>query len=57
VKEESKKAGDWMRKTVRAEEADQINQLKKLGMQITTPDKSAFKKLMKRLRSDEGHCR
>jgi len=47
VKEESKKAGDWMRKTVRAEEADQINQLKKLGMQITTPDKSAFKKLMK----------
>ena len=47
VKEESKKAGDWMRKTVRAEEADQINQLKKFGMQITTPDKSAFKKLMK----------
>jgi tripartite ATP-independent transporter DctP family solute receptor len=47
VKEESKKAGDWMRKTVRAEEADQINQLKKFGMEITTPDKSAFKKLMK----------
>jgi tripartite ATP-independent transporter DctP family solute receptor len=47
VKEESKKAGDWMRKTVRAEETDQINQLKKFGMEITTPDKSAFKKLMK----------
>jgi tripartite ATP-independent transporter DctP family solute receptor len=47
VKEESKKAGDWMRKTVRSEEADQINQLKKFGMEITYPDKSEFKKLMK----------
>src|SRR5512137_2591833 len=46
VKEESKKAGDWMRKTIRAEEADQINQLKKFGMEITLPDKSEFKKLM-----------
>jgi tripartite ATP-independent transporter DctP family solute receptor len=47
VKEESKKAGDWMRKTVRSEEADQINQLKQFGMEITYPDKSEFKKLMK----------
>ena len=47
VKEESKKAGDWMRKTVRNEEADQINQLKKFGMEITNPDKAEFKKLMK----------
>jgi TRAP-type transport system periplasmic protein len=47
VKEESKKAGDWMRKTVRAEEADQMNQLKKFGMEVTYPDKSEFKKLMK----------
>jgi tripartite ATP-independent transporter DctP family solute receptor len=46
-KEESKKAGDWMRKSVRADEADQINQLKKFGMEITYPDKSEFKKLMK----------
>ena len=47
MKEESKRAGDWMRKTLRAEEADQINQLKKFGMEITYPDKSEFKKLMK----------
>ena len=46
VKEESKKAGDWMRKSVRTDEADQINQLKKFGMEITYPDKSEFKKLM-----------
>jgi tripartite ATP-independent transporter DctP family solute receptor len=46
IKEESKKAGDWMRKTVRDEEADQINQLKKFGMEVTTPDKAEFKKLM-----------
>src|SRR4030066_111265 len=47
VKEESKKAGDWMRRTLRNEEADQINQLKKFGMEITYPDKTEFKKLMK----------
>jgi TRAP-type C4-dicarboxylate transport system substrate-binding protein len=46
VKEESKKAGDWMRKSVRTDEADQMNQLKKFGMEITYPDKSEFKKLM-----------
>ena len=46
VKEESKKAGDWMRKTVRTEEADQINQLKKFGMEVVIPDKAEFKKLM-----------
>jgi TRAP-type transport system periplasmic protein len=47
MKEESKRAGDWMRKTVRSEEADQISELKKFGMEVTYPDKSAFKKLMK----------
>jgi tripartite ATP-independent transporter DctP family solute receptor len=46
VKEESKKAGDWMRKTLRNEEADQINQLKKFGMEVVIPDKAEFKKLM-----------
>ncbi len=46
LKEESKKAGDWMRKTVRTEEADQINQLKKFGMEISTPNKAEFKKMM-----------
>jgi tripartite ATP-independent transporter DctP family solute receptor len=47
VKEESKKAGDWMRKTIRTQESDQMKELKQLGMQITYPYKSAFKKLMK----------
>jgi tripartite ATP-independent transporter DctP family solute receptor len=47
VKEESKKAGDWMRKTVRSEEADQIKQLKGFGMEVTNPDTAQFKKLMK----------
>jgi tripartite ATP-independent transporter DctP family solute receptor len=47
VKEESKKAGDWMRKKARTDEADQITQLKKFGMEITYPDKVEFKKLMK----------
>jgi len=47
VKEESKKAGDWMRKKARTDEADQITQLKKFGMEITYPDKTEFKKLMK----------
>ena len=46
VKEESKRAGDWMRKTVRTEEANQISQLKKLGMEVVIPDKGEFKKLM-----------
>jgi tripartite ATP-independent transporter DctP family solute receptor len=47
VKEESKKAGDWMRKTCRDEETDQISQLKKFGMEVTYPNKAEFKKLMK----------
>jgi TRAP-type transport system periplasmic protein len=46
VQEESKKAGDWMRKAVRDAEANQISQLKGFGMEVTTPDKAAFKKLM-----------
>lgn len=46
VKEESKKAGDWMRKTVRDAEADQLKQLKEQGMEITYPDKAKFKALM-----------
>jgi tripartite ATP-independent transporter DctP family solute receptor len=47
IKEESTKAGNWMRKSVRDAEADQIEQLKKFGMEVTYPDKSQFKKLMK----------
>ena len=47
VQEESKKAGDWMRKSIRDAEADQINKLKGFGMEVTYPDKKEFKKLMK----------
>jgi TRAP-type C4-dicarboxylate transport system substrate-binding protein len=47
IKEESAKAGNWMRKAVRDAEADQIDKLKKLGVEITLPDKAQFKKLMK----------
>jgi tripartite ATP-independent transporter DctP family solute receptor len=47
VREESKKAGDWMRKTLRDAEANQIKELQKFGMQVTYPDKAKFKALMK----------
>ena len=46
VKEESVKAGNWMRKNLRESEADQINQLKKFGLQVTYPDVSLFKAKM-----------
>ncbi len=46
VKEESKRAGDWMRKAVREAEADQIKQLQALGMEVTYPDKAKFKAMM-----------
>jgi len=47
IKEESKKAGDWMRKTARDAEADQIKQLQNFGVQVTYPDREKFKALMK----------
>ena len=46
VKEESKRAGDWMRKTVSEGEADQIRQLEALGMEVTRPNKAEFKAMM-----------
>jgi tripartite ATP-independent transporter DctP family solute receptor len=46
VKEESKKAGDFMRKTLRKAESDQLAKLEKLGMQITRPDVALFKAKM-----------
>lgn len=46
IKEESKKAGDWMRKAVRDAEANQIKDLEKFGMEVTYPDKAKFKALM-----------
>jgi tripartite ATP-independent transporter DctP family solute receptor len=46
VKEESFKAGNYMRKAVRDAEADQIKQLQAQGMEVTYPDKALFKALM-----------
>ncbi len=46
VREESKKAGDFMRKTLRDAEADQLAKLQELGMQVTHPDVAAFKAKM-----------
>jgi TRAP-type C4-dicarboxylate transport system substrate-binding protein len=47
MKEESAKAGNWMRTAVREAEADQIEKLKQAGVQVTLPDKAKFKALMK----------
>ena len=46
VKEESQKAGNYMRKAVRDAEADQIKQLQAQGMEVTYPDKALFKAMM-----------
>ncbi len=46
VREESKKAGDYMRKTLRDAEADQISKLEGLGMKVTRPDLAPFKAKM-----------
>lgn len=48
VREESVKAGAWMRKMVRDMESEQIDQLKRLGVTVTYPDKAELKALMKR---------
>lgn len=58
IREESKKAGDYMRKALRDEEAEQIKQLLGFGVSITYPDKKEFTKMMKtaydRLRDTAG---
>ncbi len=46
IQEESKKAGDFMRATLRAAEKDQLAKLEKLGMEVTYPDVSKFKAKM-----------
>lgn len=43
VLEEAAKAGEYMRKTVRAMEAGQIEELKKFGMEVAYPDTTPFK--------------
>lgn len=46
IREESKKAGDYMRETLRAAEKDEIKKLEEFGMEVTYPDVSKFKALM-----------
>lgn len=46
VKEESKKAGDFMRQTLRDAEAGQIKELEELGMEVTYPNVADFKAKM-----------
>ena len=46
IREESKKAGDYMRKTLRDAEKNEIKKLEELGMEVTYPDVSKFKALM-----------
>ncbi len=46
VRQESKKAGDFMRKTLRDAESDQIKKLEALGMKVTYPDVALFKAKM-----------
>ena len=46
VREESKKAGDFMRATLREAETDQIKKLEELGMEVTYPNVALFKAKM-----------
>jgi len=46
VKEESQRAGNYMRTQLQAAEGDQIEKLKQLGMVVATPDTAPFKAKM-----------
>jgi tripartite ATP-independent transporter DctP family solute receptor len=46
VREESKAAGELMRKAIAADEADQIAKLQQAGMQVTRPDTAPFRAAM-----------
>jgi len=45
-REESKSAGAFMRKSIVAEEADQIAKMEKAGLKVTRPDLSFFRAAM-----------
>jgi len=47
IKEESKKAGDYMRGQVQKEEASLVKQLEEKGMKVTKPNAADFKAKMK----------
>jgi TRAP-type C4-dicarboxylate transport system substrate-binding protein len=46
IKEESKKAGNFMRETLQKEDQSLLQKLKDTGMVVTTPDGSKFRALM-----------
>lgn len=46
VKEESRKAGDFMRQNLRTAETEEIEKLEALGMEVTRPDVALFKAKM-----------
>jgi tripartite ATP-independent transporter DctP family solute receptor len=45
-KEEAKRAGDWVRKTLNEEETDLIGKFEKAGLKVTRPDIKAFRAAM-----------
>jgi tripartite ATP-independent transporter DctP family solute receptor len=47
LREESLKAGLWMRQAVREAEAEQLDKMRAAGVQVTYPDRERFKALMK----------
>lgn len=51
IREESSKAGQWMREYCRAEEAGQLASLAASGMQIDTPDIAPFQQALRPLES------
>jgi len=46
VREEAKRAGDWVRKTLNDEETDLIGKFEKAGLKVTRPDIKAFRAAM-----------
>ena len=46
VREEAKRSGDWVRKTLNDEETDLIGKFEKGGLKVTRPDIKAFRAVM-----------
>ncbi len=46
VREEAKRSGDWVRKTLNDEETDLIGKFEKAGLKVTRPDIKAFRAVM-----------
>jgi tripartite ATP-independent transporter DctP family solute receptor len=46
VREEARRSGDWVRKTLNDEETDLIGKFEKAGLKVTRPDIKAFRAVM-----------